>query len=201
MLEHSLTGMDRQGLGMESNQPESRSTLAECLCWLTEICSRRAKLTIFVVILSAIGCVVYTAQSIKFKTDRADLIDPSATFQKRWQKYTESFGDASDMVVVVESKKPETIKQVLDNLGDQLKSDPKLFTNVLYKVEPGKLREKGLQYLAPDQLTGGLERLDEYRPVLNGRWDLIRVDGLVPRSAGAHRSPRSQSRRHNQGSQ
>ncbi len=181
MLEHSLTGMDRQGLGMESNQPESRSTLAECLCWLTEICSRRAKLTIFVVILSAIGCVVYTAQSIKFKTDRADLIDPSATFQKRWQKYTESFGDATDMVVVVESKKPETIKQVLDNLGDQLKSDPKLFTNVLYKVEPGKLREKGLQYLAPDQLASGLERLDEYRPVLNGRWDLIRVDGLVPR--------------------
>ena len=174
-------GMDPPGLGMESNEPESRSTLAECLCWLTEICSRHARLTIFFVVLSAIGCVVYTAQSIKFKTDRADLIDPSATFQKRWQKYTESFGDATDMVVVVESKKPETIKQVLDNLGDQLKSDPKLFTNVLYKVEPGKLREKGLQYLAPDQLTGGLERLDEYRPVLNGRWDLVRIDGLVPR--------------------
>lgn len=165
----------------KSDEHESRSMLAECLCWLTELCSRRAKLTTFLVILSAIGCIVYTVQSIKFKTDRADLIDPAATFQKRWQKYTESFGDSTDMVVVVESKKPETIKQVLDDLGERLKADPKLFSNVLYKVEPGKLREKGLQYLAPAQLVSGLERLDEYRPVLNGRWDLIRIDGLVPR--------------------
>ena len=85
------------------------------------------------------------------------------------------------MVVVVESNRPETIKQVLDELGERLKADSKLFTNVLYKVEAGKLRDKGLQYLSPQQLVSGLDRLDEYRPVLNGRWDLIRLEGLIPR--------------------
>ncbi|MBS0207028.1 MAG: MMPL family transporter [Planctomycetes bacterium] len=155
--------------------------LAECLCWLTDLCSRHARLTTWLVILSAIGCIAYTVQCIKFKTDRADLIDPAASFQKRWKRYTESFGDTSDMVVVVESKTPETIKQVLDELGGRLQNDPKLFTNVLYKVEPGKLRDKGLQYLSPDQLISGLERLDEYRPILAGKWELIRLEGLVPR--------------------
>ncbi len=168
-------------MAVKSGETESRSMLAECLCRLTDFCARRARLTMWLIILSAVGCVAYTVQCIKFKTDRADLIDPAATFQKRWQRYTESFGDTSDMVVVVESKRPETIKQVLDDLGERLKADPKLFTNVLYKVEPGKLRDKGLQYLSPEQLTSGLERLDEYRPIVNGNWDLIRLEGLVPR--------------------
>lgn len=55
-----------------------------------------------------------------------------------------------------------------------------LFTNVLYKVEPGNLRKKGLQYLSPDDLAAGLARLDEYRPILTGRWDLVRLENLVP---------------------
>lgn len=166
---------------VKSTEIEPRSTLAECLCWLTDVSSRHARLTVILVVLSAVGCIAYTAMCLKFKTSRADLIDPAATFQKRWQRYTESFGDSTDMVVVVESKEPETIKQVLDDVGERLKADPKLFTNVLYKVEPGKLRDKGLQYLSPDQLASGLDRLEEFRPVLNGRWDLIRLDGLVPR--------------------
>lgn len=169
---------------VKSDGIESRSWLAECLCWMTELSSRRPRLTMWLILLSAVGCIVYTAQNMKFKTDRADLIDPAATFQKRWQRYTESFGDANDMVVVVESKHPETIKQVLDDLGQRLKAEPKLFTNVLFKVEPGQLRNKGLQYLSPDQLASGLDRLDEYRPILSGRWELIRLDGLVPRIHG-----------------
>jgi hopanoid biosynthesis associated RND transporter like protein HpnN len=168
-------------MDVKPGETESRSLLAEALCWLTSLCARHPRLTTWLVIFSAVACVTYTAKCIKFKTDRADLIDPAATFQKRWQRYTESFGDSSDMVVVVESKEPETIKQVLDELGGRLKADTKLFMNVLYKVEPGRLRDKGLQYLPPDQLASGLERLDEYRPILNGRWDLIRLDGLVPR--------------------
>jgi uncharacterized protein len=169
---------------LKPKDSESRPLFIEALCRLTDLCSRRAKSTTWIVLFSAVLCVAYTVQSIQFKTDRADLIDPSATFQQRWLKYTESFGDSADMVVVVESSEPETIKQVLDAIGDRLKAEPNVFTNVLYKVEPGKLRDKGLQYLSPTQLNAGLERLDEYRPILNGKWDLIRLEGLVPRIQG-----------------
>jgi hopanoid biosynthesis associated RND transporter like protein HpnN len=171
-------------MALNSNEAEPRSLLAECLCWLSDLSARRPKATLLIIALSVAGCIAYTVHALKFKTDRADLINPSAAFQQRWHKYTESFGDANDMVVVVESKEPEAIKQVLDDLGGKLKAEPEHFTNVLYKVEAGKLREKGLQYLSPGQLASGLDRLDEYRPVLNGRWDLIRLDGLVPRITG-----------------
>lgn len=165
----------------KTTDPEPRSLLTEVLCSLTDFCTRHARLTLWVVLLSAVGCIAYTSQVMKFKTDRSDLIDPSASFQQRWLRYTESFGESADIVVVVESKEPETIKQVLDAIGGRLKAQPDLFRNILFKVEPGKLLDKGLQYLSPDQLIAGLERLDEYRPILNGHWELVRLEGMLPR--------------------
>ena len=161
--------------------PAPKSVLTEFLCTLTSLCARHAWLTILLVTASAIGCAYYSYQNLKFKTDRADLIDPSAKFYKRWLHYTESFGESDDIVIVVEAKQPETIKQALDEIGSRLKAHPDLFASVLYKVEPGALREKGLQYLPPEVLANGLERLDDFRPILNGNWDLITLNGVVTR--------------------
>jgi hypothetical protein len=156
------------------------SLMAEALGRLTQACTRRPWTTLLVVGLLTTACVVYTTRALEFKTDRADLIDPSAPFHQRWLHYTESFGESSDIVVAVESNEPETIKQAIDRLGERLREHPELFQNVLYKLEPGALRQKGLQYLSPEQLAVGLKRLEEYRPILNGRWDLVRLENLVP---------------------
>lgn len=156
------------------------SWMSETLRSLTHLCTRHPKMTLFLVLLSCVASVAYTVTHLKFKTDRSDLIDPSTPFQQRWLRYTKSFGESADMVVVVEGDGPETIKQALDNIGEKLKQQPDLFANVLYKIEPGNLRIKGLQYLPPDLLAAGLERLDDYRPVLRGRWDLIRLESLIP---------------------
>ena len=159
----------------------SRSLLTQFLCKLTGYCAKHAWLTIFVVTASAAGCVYYTSQNLRFKTDRADLIDPTAKFYQRWLHYTKSFGESDDIVIVVEGKQTELITQALEEIGSRLKAHPDLFASVLYKVEPGALREKGLQYLSPELLTSGLERLDEFRPILNGQWDLITLSGVVTR--------------------
>ena len=168
-------------MDFEKVEQQSPGVLAHLLGRLARSCSRQAVLTCLVIGLSAIASIVYTANSMTFKTDRSDLIDPSAGFQQRWLRYTESFGEPSDIVIAVESNRPEAIKEVLDRLGEQLSSRPHLFRSVLYKVEPGKLVEKGLQYLTPDQLSAGLELLDSFSPILNGRWDLINLDEIVPR--------------------
>ena len=68
-------------MDVKSGETESRSLLVECLCRLTDISSRRAWLTTWLVLLSCVGCISYTVYNLKFKTDRADLIDPAATFQ------------------------------------------------------------------------------------------------------------------------
>ncbi len=156
------------------------SWMSEALRSLTHVCTRHPKVTLFLVILSCVASVGYTVANLKFKTDRSDLIDPSTPFQQRWLRYTKSFGESADMVVVVEGDGPETIKQALDQIGDKLKQQPDLFANVLYKIEPGNLRIKGLQYLPPDLLAAGLECLDDYRPVLRGSWDLVELKKLIP---------------------
>ncbi|HET6424288.1 MAG TPA: hypothetical protein VFG20_11430, partial [Planctomycetaceae bacterium] len=159
---------------------DSPSWMSEALRSLTHVCTRHPKVTLLLVVLSCVVSIGYTVTHLQFKTDRSDLIDPSTPFQQRWLRYTKSFGESADMVVVVEGDGPETIKQALDHIGDKLKQQPELFANVLYKIEPGNLRAKGLQYLPPDFLAAGLEKLDDYRPVLRGRWDLIRLESLIP---------------------
>jgi uncharacterized protein len=156
------------------------SWMSEALRSLTHVCTRHPKMTLLLVLVSCAISIGYTVTHLKFKTDRSDLIDPSTPFQQRWLRYTKSFGESADMVVVVEGDGPETIKQALDRIGERLKQQPDLFANVLYKIEPGNLRIKGLQYLPPDLLAAGLERLDDYRPILRGQWELIRLEKLIP---------------------
>lgn len=154
--------------------------MSELLRGLTHACVRRPRITLTIIALLTAASVYVTATRLQFKTDRSDLIDPSVPFQQRWLKYTEDFGESSDMVVAVEADEPETIKATLDRLGDKLHAESELFANVLYKIEPGGLRNKGLQYLPPASLAVGLERLEEYRPILAGRWDLVRLESLIP---------------------
>lgn len=165
----------------ESNTDSAGSSwMANLLRDVTHACARRPKTTLVLTALSCAVCIAYSAARLEFKTDRSDLIDPNTPFHQRWLRYKASFGESSDMVVVVEANRPETIKQALEQLGSELEKQPELFSNVLYKIQPGNLRAKGLQYLSPDQLVEGLRRLDEYRPILAGRWDLVRLESLIP---------------------
>lgn len=154
--------------------------MSEVLRGVTHACVRRPRTTLLIIAMITVASLYIAATRLQFKTDRSDLIDPSVPFQQRWLKYTEDFGESSDMVVAIESDEPETIKAALDHLGDKLHAESELFANVLYKIEPGGLRNKGLQYLPPESLAVGLERLEEYRPILAGRWDLVRLESLIP---------------------
>ena len=158
----------------------SPALMAEILRGLTHAVARRPWWTLLITTVFTTACLAYTARGLTFKTDRSDLIDPSAAFHQRWLNYTRSFGESSDLVVVVESDEPETIKHTLDRMGQRLREHPELFSNILYKVEPGELPEKGLQYLPPKSLAVGLDRLDDYRPIVAGRWDLVRLESLIP---------------------
>ncbi len=136
------------------------------------------KLVLVLVALASILCAVSAGVLLKFKTDRSDLIDPDAEFHKRWKTYIESFGDSSDMVVVVEGKSPERIMEAVEDLGAQFKAEKELFEQVLFKVDSGALRRKGLQYLSPQQLEVGLQGLTAFQPVLRGGWERLKLGTL-----------------------
>ncbi|MGE3313860.1 MAG: MMPL family transporter, partial [Planctomycetaceae bacterium] len=161
--------------------PEQRSLLGEGLRAITRLGSRRPLSTLWFVVLSACVAAAFSFLCLDFKTERADLIDPTADFHQRWMKYTRSFGDSSDIIVVVEGGDSDAIRAALEELGTRLSRENKLFKNVLYKVSAGSLRSKGLQFLTPAQLQRGLRQIGEYSPVLRGQWDLIRLESLLPR--------------------
>ncbi|MGQ0636890.1 MAG: MMPL family transporter [Planctomycetaceae bacterium] len=123
------------------------------------------------------GWVTHT--TLRFKTSRADLIDPATAYHQRWLNYTREFGDVSeDMVVVVEGSDRETIKRAMDDLGPRIERESALFQNVLYRVDLGRLRAKALQYSSPEQLDQVLLQLDEFSPLLRN-FDLLTLRSLV----------------------
>ncbi len=93
----------------------------------TRVISVRPVLSLLVLLTVCCASVVYTARHLEFKNDRADLIDPNTDFQKRWLNYTQNFGEASDIVVVVEADSPHAIQEVLEVLGQRLRNDPDHF--------------------------------------------------------------------------
>lgn len=155
------------------------SWLQDAVRIVTRFVARRPRFTVCTVLLLACAAVAFTAMQIRFKTERSDLIDPDAAFHQRWTKYTDSFGDDSDIIVAVEADNSELIKQVLEDVGSRMRQEPELFSQVFYRIEPGGVRQKGLQYLGTDQLHTGLSRLRMYRPIIRGRWDLVRMQSLV----------------------
>src|SRR5688500_3652865 len=163
----------------DSSKDPAGSLLGMALRLLTRLSARNPRITLCLVLLVTFGAIGYTASCLEFHTERSDLIDPNADFQKRWIEYTESFGDSADIVVVVEGEKSQPIEAALDDLGERLSREPELFTNVLYKADTSALRRKGLQYFRPDQLAAGLNRMVDYQPLAQGRWEAARLDYAI----------------------
>jgi hypothetical protein len=162
----------------DDSESEHDSVIAPIIRAVTHFVSRRPATILFLTFLAVVGSIGYTAFSLRFKTDRSDLIDPRADYQRRWLEYTREFGDAADMVVVVEADNAELIKKTLDDLGARMEAEPEHFMNVLYRVDTTTLRQKGLQYLSPAQLEDLLGRLEEFGPVLKGQWNLFNLKTL-----------------------
>lgn len=157
---------------------EHRSGVARSLRAVTHLA---ANFPISILLLAALVCglcSLYASNYLGFKTKRADLINPQTEYHQRWLAFTKDFGEIADMVVVVEGPDPETIEHTLDDLGAQLEREPENFTDVLFKVDTSNLRHKGLQYLSPDQLETLLTRLEDFGPVLKGRWNLLNLNRI-----------------------
>ncbi|MCA9036919.1 MAG: MMPL family transporter [Planctomycetaceae bacterium] len=158
------------------------SLVARFLGWLVVAVSARPRFTLWCILSLACAAVGVTVSQLNIKTSRADLIDPAADFAESWRKYTDTFGATSDLIVVVKTKKAnqQLIQEVVESLGEKLRREDALFSNVLYRIDQRALRRKGLQFLSQQQLQRTAARVDRYAPVVsNGQWDLLRTDRLV----------------------
>lgn len=160
-------------------QSKRQSLLPDALRALTDVVVSRPKTTLGCVLVVSAACVAAALMWMQFKTDRSDLINPSAEFHQRWLAYTENFGDSSDLVVAVESDDPQQIRDALDAIGRRMEAEPQHFQSVLYRFDAGRLpAHKGLQYIPPVHLEAGLERLRDLQPHLRGDSGSLAVDAV-----------------------
>lgn len=161
----------------DTSENNGRSLLPDALRSMTRFAVRRPRATLLTVVIVAFASIWWSAVSLGFKTDRADLIDPGADFQQRWVNYTEQFGGESDIVVVVEAEHSAQVTAAIDALGKRMEREPEHFQNVLYKIDPQTFPiRKGLQFQSTEQLSRGLATLEELRPYLGNQWEQLRID-------------------------
>ncbi len=164
---------------MSGPNPEHRSLISACLLGITRCALQFPVMTLLACFALAGTSIWYSYNNLTFKTNRADLIDPGTDYHRRWTTFTEAFGETPDMVVSVEAESPEKIKLLLDELGPQVEKETQLFENVFYKIDPGSLRSKGLQYLSPEQLRAILNNLEDLGPILRGEWNLLTLRRVI----------------------
>ena len=88
-------------------------------------------------------CAGYAFFFLRFKSDRAGMLERQAELRQHWASYSKSFDHASDVIVVVESKNLDDIKHTIDDVADRLRREPEHFNNVLAGSRPGRCTANG----------------------------------------------------------
>ncbi|MBM81534.1 MAG: hypothetical protein CMJ78_13215 [Planctomycetaceae bacterium] len=153
--------------------------LDQLLCQVTQAAARRPPASLAWSLAIATLCVVATISLIEFRTKRSDLIDPQADFHQRWLRYTQQFGEESEIIVVVEASERESTRDAIEDLAKRISEHPNSFRDTLYRIRFDGLKAKGLQTLELDDLAALTLKVEQLQPILNGQWESIQIQSLA----------------------
>jgi hopanoid biosynthesis associated RND transporter like protein HpnN len=136
-------------------------------------------------------CIGLAVFGLEFRTSRLDLLNPNSAFNRRWLAYLDEFGNADDIVVVINGEDQQAIVVAMDELTQVLQQRTQ-FRSIMQKVDLSALRPKGLHYLSADELAQVEAFLNEFQPVLDGDWNRLSLASvLTPIGEVPARSPSS----------
>lgn len=133
--------------------------------WLLA-CIRRPVITLFLGMCLAGLSLVQAQRSLRFTTDRTQLLDARNQIQQDWAKFRSLFGRTTDYIVLVRAAQVEQARRATDELGQSLVDSP-YFEHVFYRLELGKLMEHGLYFLSRQSLQQLATTLRSAQPWLN----------------------------------
>ncbi len=140
------------------------------LVWLTDLVLRWPFTTLIVGLVLAGLAMAASHRWMGFRTNRLDLLNPNSEFNRRWIEYVREFGDQEDVVVVVEGADRQQVLPVRDALAERIAQNPQLFHSVLWRIDPSRLRAKGLYYLSCEDLERIEDFLDRAEQVVREGW-------------------------------
>jgi hopanoid biosynthesis associated RND transporter like protein HpnN len=148
-------------------QLRSDGWVGRALTGLAEAISRRPRWFIYPQLVLFGLSVYYTVTHLQFNTDRSSLVGAEKKYQMIYQEFLKEFPMPKDLVVVVESEKPEKNRQFVERLGAKLEVRTNLFRTVFYRTDLSKLGPKALQFIAKPDLEELHTALTNFRPFLN----------------------------------
>ena len=139
-----------------------------------------------------LGCAAagLTVSELKLRTGRDALIDPADEFSQSWSQFTADFSSHGDLIVVVETKKPDKLKirAALDQIANRLRNEPDYFRDILYRIDQREIRSKGLQFLTNRELQEAARRVDKFADAGDrDQWDNLHLASFSRRLRGGLR--------------
>ena len=180
-------------MSAERTPPTERSLLARPLAWITRQVVRFPVPVLVVAVAGAVFSAALAAGRLGFRTSRLDLLNPDSSYNQLWLEYINEFGDADDVLVVVEGESRQQVVPVLEEISAALAREDRLFRAIMHEVDLTKIRAKGLHYFEESELSSIERLLDKVSPIIGGDWARLTVGnmarGMAARLAQAAAAP------------
>lgn len=160
--------------------PQEKPFAEQPLVGLTRLVLRFPILTLVVGGALALGATLYSNYRLGFQTNRLDLVNPNSEFNRLWNDFVKEFGDQEDdVVVVVEGADPQKVLAAREDLAAAIVREKRFFHSVLSRIDPSKLKSKGLYY-APRETLQQIEGfLDQVEPIVRDNWAWLNVGNMA----------------------
>ena len=143
---------------------EKPSLAVRLLTLLAHAVQRHPQWFLWPQVLLFIACVAYTGLRLEFSTSRDDLVGADKKYHRNFLNFKKEFPGQDDLVVIVESERPEKNRQFVERLGTKLESETNLFTDVFYKGDLKMMGPKALLFVPEKDLVELRRTLTDFKP-------------------------------------
>ncbi len=148
------------------SSPSIIGSLSRLFFAIERFAYRQSLLVISVSFVIAILCVWVATQKLTFKTGRGDLVAKGLPYVEQYENYRQQFEDLEGMVVVVEGKRLSDMAGFAEALALRLRTQPHLFSKIVYKIDTRYFRSRFLLYLKQDELEALTRKLENHQDFL-----------------------------------
>ncbi len=151
-------------MSTEPTPPDKPSVSVRLLTALAGAVQRHPRWFLWPQVLLFIACVAYTALRLDFSASRDDLVGADKKYHRNFLSFKKEFPGQDDLVVIVESERPEKNRQFVERLGTRLEAETNLFTDVFYKGDLKMMGPKALLFVPEKDLLELRKTLTEFKP-------------------------------------
>lgn len=171
-------------MSAEGTPQTESSLLVRPLEWITRQVVRFPVPVLVAAVAAAVFAALYSASRLGFRTSRLDLLNPDNSYNQLWIEYINEFGDADDVVVVVEGEDRRQVVPILEEISTALTREDRLFRAILHEVDLTRIRSKGLHYLGEPELLAIERFVGEVEPIVGGNWTRLKLGNMAAALCG-----------------